>query len=50
VQSRIIAERAPAKLWTLPPLARPADPLRSRIRDAFDPRHILNHGILGSVS
>jgi glycolate dehydrogenase FAD-binding subunit len=50
VQSRVIAERAPAKLWKLPPLARPADPLRSRIRDAFDPRHILNHGILGSVS
>jgi len=49
-QSRIIAERAPAKLWSVPPLARPADPLRSRIRAAFDPRHILNHGILGSVS
>jgi glycolate oxidase FAD binding subunit len=50
VKSRIIAERAPAKLWTLPPLARPADPLRSRIRAAFDPRHILNYGILGTVS
>ncbi len=50
VRSRVIAERAPAKLWKVPPLARPADPLRSRIRDAFDPRHILNHGILGSVS
>ncbi len=50
LRSRIIAERAPAKLWTVPPLARPADPLRSRIRAAFDPRHILNHGILGTVS
>jgi glycolate oxidase FAD binding subunit len=50
VRSRIIAERAPAKLWSVPPLARSADPLPSRIRDAFDPRHILNHGILGSVS
>ncbi len=50
VRSRIIAERAPVKLWKVPPLARPADPLRSRIRDAFDPQHILNHGILGSVS
>jgi len=49
-QSRIIAERAPAKLWSVPPLARPADPLRSRIRASFDPGHILNHGILGSVS
>jgi len=50
VRSRIIAERAPAKLWNVPPLARSADPLRSRIRAAFDPRHILNRGILGSVS
>lgn len=45
--SRVIAERAPAQLWSSRPLAHPADPLQSRIRDAFDPHRILNPGILG---
>jgi glycolate oxidase FAD binding subunit len=48
--SRIIAERAPAHLWNVPPLARATDPLQSRIRDAFDPQRILNRGILGIES
>jgi glycolate dehydrogenase FAD-binding subunit len=50
VRSRVVAERAPAQLWNAPPVARPADPLQSRIRDAFDPQRILNRGILGAVS
>jgi glycolate oxidase FAD binding subunit len=50
VGSRIIAERAPAYLWNVPPLARAADPLQARIRDAFDPQRILNRGILGIES
>jgi glycolate oxidase FAD binding subunit len=50
VRSRVVAERAPAQLWNAPALARPADPLQSRIRDAFDPQRILNRGILGAVS
>ena len=45
--SRVVAERAPAQLWRSRPLARSADPLQSRIRDAFDPKRILNPGILG---
>ena len=47
LRSRIVAERAPVHLWNAPPLARAADPLQSRIRDAFDPQRILNPGILG---
>jgi FAD/FMN-containing dehydrogenase len=34
----------------VPPLARAADPLQARIRDAFDPQRILNRGILGIES
>jgi glycolate oxidase FAD binding subunit len=48
--SRVVAERAPADLWSAPPLVRSSDPLQSRIRDAFDPQRILNRGILGAVS
>ena len=47
-RSRVIAERAPEQLWSTPPLMRDADPLQSRIRDAFDPQRILNRGILGA--
>ena len=47
VASHVVAERAPAQLWSARPLAHPADPLQSRIRDAFDPHRILNSGILG---
>ena len=45
-----IAERAPAKLWTRA-AARPAGRSASvaHSRDTFDPQHILNPGILGSV-
>ena len=50
ISSRIIAERAPGQLWSVPPLARSADPLQSRVRDAFDPQRIFNRGILGAVS
>jgi glycolate oxidase FAD binding subunit len=50
VGSRVIAERAPAHLWNVPPLSRAADPVQSRVRDAFDPQRILNRGILGAES
>lgn len=45
--AHVVAERAPAQLWSARPLSHPADPLQSRIRDAFDPHRILNSGILG---
>jgi glycolate oxidase FAD binding subunit len=48
ISSRVIAERAPAQLWSAPRLARDADELQSRIRDAFDPQRIFNRGILGA--
>jgi glycolate oxidase FAD binding subunit len=50
VGSHVIAERAPADMWSAPPLALTVAPLQSRIRDAFDPQRVLNRGILGAES
>jgi glycolate oxidase FAD binding subunit len=49
-QSAMICERLPASLW--PELAPPfelSDRLTARTRDVFDPRRILNPGILGEI-
>jgi len=49
IGSRVVVERAPADLWKALPLSRGgADPLQSRVRDAFDQQRILNRGILGA--
>ena len=46
--ARCIAERVPEACWSHPLLATAVgDPLSGRAREAFDPRHILNPGILG---
>jgi len=42
----VLGERLPADAWTLFPAAT-TDNISRRIRDAFDPRHILNRGIFG---
>jgi glycolate oxidase FAD binding subunit len=50
IDATFVAERLPAPLWAalVPPAA--ADPLSVRVRNAFDPEHILNPGILGESS
>jgi glycolate oxidase FAD binding subunit len=45
----VIWERMPAETWSIVPSA-VSDPLSQRAREAFDPRGILNPGILGSVA
>ena len=46
--ARCIAERVPDSCWSHPMLASAVgDPLSRRAREAFDPRQILNPGILG---
>lgn len=49
--ARRIAERVPADCWAHPKLTGAADdPLSRRARAAFDPRGILNPGIMGAVA
>jgi FAD/FMN-containing dehydrogenase len=49
VDARIF-ERLPVALWpTLAP-SPTADPLSRRIKQSFDPHHLLNPGILGEES
>ncbi len=43
---RVIGERLPARAWRALPAAA-EDPISTRIRDAFDPKRILNRGIFG---
>lgn len=52
VGSHVIVERAPAQVWgeLSPSLSGAAGQLQSRVRDAFDPRRVLNRGILGAES
>lgn len=50
VGSRVIVERAPLSLWSAVPPTRSTESLQLRIRDAFDPRRLLNRGILGLES
>lgn len=48
VGAMCVAERVPESCWTHPLLSSAVgDPLSRRAREAFDPRHILNPGILG---
>ena len=42
----VLGERLPADAWALFPVAA-SDSISQRIRDAFDPRRILNRGIFG---
>ena len=42
----VLGEQLPATLWPLLPSAT-TDSISQRIRDAFDPRRILNRGIFG---
>lgn len=50
-QGALIAERLPARMWGSTRLASPiADRLSRGIRERFDPMHVLNPGILGSLA
>jgi glycolate oxidase FAD binding subunit len=45
-----VVERLPASLWASLVPSSAGDALSARVRGAFDPRHILNPGILGEPS
>ncbi|MEO7520988.1 MAG: FAD-binding protein [Gemmatimonas sp.] len=48
IGASVLWERLPADCWAwLPPAA--TDPVSLRIRDAFDPHHVLNRGIFGPM-
>ncbi len=47
IDATLVGERLPAPLWSSLMPATAADPLSVGVRSAFDPRHLLNPGILG---
>jgi glycolate oxidase FAD binding subunit len=47
IDATCVAERLPASLWPALMHAAAADPLSVRVRNAFDPDHLLNPGIFG---